>query len=354
VLTDLGLAKGDRVVIWAVNRPEWGLAYLGALHAGIVLVPLDVRSQPDFAAKIARRTRAKAVLASTQTAGLAAGLGLPVISIEAIPDLARDADPLPEVEIAASDLVEVVFTSGTTGEPKGAIITHANLAANADTLGTVFPFQKDERLLSILPLSHLFEQTCGFLAPLLYGCSIVYPVSRQPAVLIRTFRDFRVTMLLVVPAGLKLLNNAIERKVDSSGKRALFERLHRWAAHLPRPLRRLLFRSVLTQFGGAFRTLAVGAAALETDLANRWIEMGFDVLQGYGATELSPVVSFTHPQRNRLGTVGQAIPGVELRIGPDGEVLARGANVFAGYWEDPEATAAAIDADGFYQTGDIG
>ena len=354
VLADAGLRKGDRVIIWAVNRPEWGLAYLGALHAGIVLVPLDVRSQPDFAAKIARRTRAKAVLASTQTAGLAEGLGLPVISIETIPDLARDAEPLLAVEIVPSDLVEVVFTSGTTGEPKGAMITHANLAANADTLGQVFPFQNDERLLSILPLSHLFEQTCGFLAPLLYGCSIVYPVSRQPAVLMRTFRDFRVTMLLVVPAGLKLLNNAIERKVDATGKRVLFEKLHRWAARLPRPLRRLLFRSVLTQFGGRFRTLAIGAAALETDLATRWMEMGFEVLQGYGATELSPVVSFTHPDRNRLGTVGQAIPGVELRIGPDGEVLARGANVFAGYWEDPGATAAAIDAEGFYHTGDIG
>jgi long-chain acyl-CoA synthetase len=354
VFVGMGLRKGDRVVIWAVNRPEWCLAYLGALHAGIVLVPLDVRSQPDFAAKIARRTRASAVLASAATAGLAAGLGLPVISIEAIPDLARDAEPLPPVDVTPNDLVEVVFTSGTTGEPKGAMITHANLAANADTLGTVFPFGDDERLLSILPLSHLFEQTCGFLAPLLYGCSIVYPVSRQPAVLIRTFRDFRVTMMLVVPAGLKLLNNAIERKVDASGRRRAFERLHRWASHVPRPLKRLLFRSLLSQFGGRFRTLAIGAAALETDLATRWVDMGFDVLQGYGATELSPVVAFTHPQRNRLGTVGQAIPGVELRIGPDGEVLARGPNVFAGYWEDPEATAAAIDADGFYHTGDIG
>ena len=354
VLADHGLEQGDRVVIWAVNRPEWGLAYLGAVHAGIVLVPLDVRSQPDFAARIARRTRAKAVLASTQTAGLAEGLGLPVIAIEAIPDLARQAEPLPPATVEPNDLVEVVFTSGTTGEPKGAMITHANLASNADTLGQVFPFQEDERLLSILPLSHLFEQTCGFLAPLLYGCSIVYPISRQPAVLMRTFRENRVTMLLVVPAGLKLLNNAIERKVDAAGKRALFERLHGWAAHLPRPLKRLLFRSVLSQFGGKFRTLAVGAAALETELAQRWIDMGFTVLQGYGATELSPVVAFTHPQRNRLGTVGQAIPGVELRIGPDGEVLARGPNVFAGYWEDPAATAAAIDADGFYHTGDIG
>jgi long-chain acyl-CoA synthetase len=354
VFTDLGLERGDRVLIWAVNRPEWGLAFLGAVHAGIVLVPLDVRSAPDFAVKVARRTRAKAVLASQLTEPLVEGLELPVILIESLPDRAREVEPLPAAEVGPDELVEVVFTSGTTGEPKGAMITHRNLASNASQLLKVFPFRDDERLLSILPLSHLFEQTCGFIAPLLAGASIVYPVSRQPAVLIRTFRDFGVTMLLVVPAGLKLLDNAIERKVDAGGKRATFERLHRLARHLPRPLKRLLFRPVLAGFGGKFRTLAIGAAALETDVANRWQEMGFDVLQGYGATELSPVVSFTHPKRNRLGTVGEPIPGVEVRIGDDGEVIVHGPNVFAGYWEDPEATAAVLDDDGSYHTGDIG
>jgi long-chain acyl-CoA synthetase len=353
-LTDLGLERGDRVLIWAVNRPEWGLAFLGAVHAGIVLVPLDVRSAPDFALKVAQRTRAKAVLASRQTEPLVEGLDLPVLLIETLPDRARDVEALPAADVGPDDLVEVVFTSGTTGEPKGAMITHRNLTSNATMLQTVFPFRDDERLLSILPLSHLFEQTCGFTAPLFAGASIVYPVSRQPAVLIRTFRDFGVTMLLVVPAGLKLLDNAIERKVEAGGKRATFERLHRLARHLPRPLKRLLFRPVLAGFGGKFRTLAIGAAALETDLARRWQDMGFDVLQGYGATELSPVVSFTHPKRNRLGTVGEPIPGVEVRIGDDGEVLVRGPNVFAGYWEDPESTAAVLDGDGFYHTGDMG
>jgi long-chain acyl-CoA synthetase len=354
ILTAAGLERGDRVLIWAVNRPEWPLAFFGAVYAGIVLVPVDVRSQPDFVAKIARRTRAKMVLASAQTKALAEGVGLSVTLIEALPDLAREAAPLPEREIGAGDLVEVVFTSGTTGEPKGAMLTHANLMANATALRQVFPFQADERLLSILPLSHMFEQTCGLIAPFLAGASIVYPVSRQPAVLMRTFREYRVTMLLIVPAGLKLLDGAIGRKVNAAGKRASFERLHRIARHLPRPLKRLLFRPVLSQFGGRFRTLAVGAAALEEDLANRWTDMGFDVLQGYGATELSPAVSFTRPSRNRIGTVGEAVPGVEIRIAADGEVLVRGASVFAGYWEDPEATAAAIDAEGFYHTGDIG
>jgi long-chain acyl-CoA synthetase len=354
VLADQGLERGDRILIWGVNRPEWALGFLGALFAGIVLVPLDVRSQADFVAKIALRTRARLVLASTQTAPMAADLGLPVLLIESLPDRARGATPLPTPPIAPNDLVEVVFTSGTTGEPKGAMLTHANLVANATALRTVFPFQDDERLLSILPLSHMFEQTCGLLAPFLAGASIVYPVSRQPAVLMRTFREFRVTMLLIVPAGLKLLDSAIARKVDASGRRPTFERLHRIAPRLPRFLKRLIFRSVIVGFGGRFRTLGIGAAALEEDLANRWADMGFDVLQGYGATELSPVATFTRPSRNRIGTVGEAVPGVEIRIAEDGEVQVRGPNVFAGYWEDPDTTAASIDGDGFYHTGDIG
>src|SRR3990170_1625536 len=270
VLTDMGLERGDRVLIWGVNRPEWSIGFFGALFAGIVLVPLDVRSQPDFVAKIAQRTRAKLVLASTQTAPAAQALNLPVVLIESLPDRARGVDPLPTPQISASDLVEVVFTSGTTGEPKGAMLTHGNLMTNANALRAVFPFKPDERLLSILPLSHMFEQTCGLTAPFLAGASIVYPVSRQPAVLMRTFRDFRVTMLLIVPAGLKLLDSAIQRKVDAGGKRASFERLHRIARHLPRALKRLLFRPVISGFGGRFRTVAVGAGALEEDLANRW------------------------------------------------------------------------------------
>jgi long-chain acyl-CoA synthetase len=354
VLSEQGLERGDRVLIWGVNRPEWSIGFFGALFAGLVLVPLDVRSQPEFVAKVAQRTRAKLVLASTQTAPMADGLGLPVVLIESLPDRARRAEPLPTPSVAASDLVEVVFTSGTTGEPKGAMLTHGNLVANANALETVFPFQPDERLLSILPLSHMFEQTCGLIAPFLVGASIIYPVSRQPAVLIRTFREFRVTMLLIVPAGLKLLDSAIQRKVDASGRHDVFERLHRIAPHLPRFLKRLLFRPVISQFGGRFRTLAIGAAALEEDLANRWTDMGFDVLQGYGATELSPAVAFTRPSRNRIGTVGEAVPGVEIRIAEDGEIQVRGPSVFAGYWEDPDATRAAIDDERFYHTGDIG
>lgn len=354
VLADEGIEPGDRVIIWAVNRPEWGIAFIGAVHAGAVLVPLDFRTAGDFAAQVAHRTGAKLVLASAQTAPQAVALGLPVVLVETLPDRARTADPLGTPKLAPDDLLEIVFTSGTTGDPKGAMLTHGNLVSNARSLLQVFKLEPNERLLSVLPLSHLFEQTVGFLTPLLAGASVVYPISRQPSVLVRTFREFRATMLLIVPQGLKLLDNAIERRVDATGKRATFEKLHRWARRLPRRARRILFRPVLGQFGGRLRTIAVGGAAMDVDLADRWTEMGLEVLQGYGATEMAPVMTFTRPERNRVGTVGEAIPGVEIRIAEDGEVLARGPNRFAGYWQDPDATAAAIDPEGWYHTGDLG
>jgi long-chain acyl-CoA synthetase len=354
LLRKSGIQPGDRVIVWAVNRPEWGIAAFSVLWAGGVVVPLDVRSLPDLAAKVAERTGAKLVLASEQTVVQARALRLPVMLVEQLPDRARSGDPLDPPTLAVDSLAEIVFTSGTTGEPKGVMLSHGNLASNARALVEVFHFRRGERLLSVLPLSHMFEQTCGLLAPLAAGVSVVYPVSRQPAVLIRTFRDFRATMLLIVPQGLKLLDKAIERKVDQTGRRATFERLHGWARRLPRPGRRVLFRPVLSQFGGKLRTVAVGGAAMDPALAGRWTEMGIDVLQGYGATEMSPVVCFTRAARNRIGTVGEAVPGVEARVAPDGEVVVRGPNRFIGYWENREATAAVVDGEGWYHTGDLG
>src|SRR5262245_14380972 len=354
VLRDAGVGEGDRAIIWAVNRPEWGIAFLAVAHAGGVAVPLDVRHTVDFGRKIVAQTDAKVVIASRQTEASATQLGLPIVWIETLPDNARRAAPLPPAPVTRDTMAEIVFTSGTTGEPKGAMLTHGNLVSNATTMTRVMSFDDSDRLLSVLPLSHLYEQVLGFLAPLVVGASIVYPVSRQPAVLIRTFRDFRVSVLLIVPQGLRLLDAAIERRVDQGGKRASFDRAHRLAKRAPRWLRRLLFRPVLSEFGGRLHTIGVGASALDLEVAERWTEMGIDVLQGYGATEMGPVVSFTRPARNVLGTVGEPIPGVEVRIAEDGEILARGPGRFLGYWQNAEATAAAIDADGWYHTGDLG
>ena len=348
-----GVEPGDRVLLWAVNRPEWSISFLAAMWAGAVVVPLDFRSTDEFAAKVAAQTRSKLILAALPTLKMASRLELPALAIESLVDRARHNAPLPRPSVDPDTLAEVVFTSGTTGDPKGVMLSHRNIASNAASLRSVVPLGPETRLLSILPLSHMYGLNPGMLAPLLAGALVVYPTSLQPPVLARTFRENRVTMLLAVPQIVKLLNNAVERRVDAAGKRATFERLHAIARHLPLPLRRLLFRPVLKGFGGAIRYLAVGAASMNPTIARRWEEMGVESLQGYGATELSPVVSFTRIERNRVGTVGEVIPGVEVRFADDGEVLVRGPNVFQGYWERPDATAAVLQ-DGWYHTGDHG
>jgi long-chain acyl-CoA synthetase len=353
-LKDSGLKKGDRVLIWGVNRPEYGIAFLAALRLGAVLVPLEANYAAEFAQKIAQRTRASGAIVSSQTLERAKTLGLPLHQMEVLPDLARECPPLEKVAVTGDDLAEVVFTSGTTGDPKGAMLTHRNILSNAIAATQIFPIGPKMRLLSFLPLSHMFEQLGGFFCVLLAGASVIYPTSRQPAVVRRTFKDRKVSMVLITPAVVKSLMLAIERSAEAQGKKKLFETLRRVARHLPMPLRRVVFFSVHRQFGGRFRYIISGGAALDPALGESWRELGIDVIQGYGTTECSPGLTFNRVELNRLGSVGTPLPGVEIKIAADGEVLARGANVFKGYWENEEATRAVLDKDGWYHTGDLG
>ena len=353
-LKDTGLSKGDRVVIWGVNRPEYGIAFLAALRLGAILVPLDANSMPDFAQKIAQRTRSSAAIVSAQTLARAKALGLPLHEMERLPDLARRCAPLEKADLTGDDLAEIVFTSGTTGEPKGAMLTHRNVLSNAIAATQIFPIGPKQRLLSFLPLSHMFEQLGGFFTVMLAGASVIYPTSRQPAVVRRTFKERKVSMVLITPAVVKSLMLAIERNAEAQGKKELFEKLRRVARHLPMAVRRVLFFSVHRQFGGRFRYIVSGGAALDPALGESWRELGIDVIQGYGTTECSPGLTFNRVELNRLGSVGTPLPGVQVKVAEDGEVLARGPNVFKGYWENEEATRAVLDQDGWYHTGDLG
>jgi long-chain acyl-CoA synthetase len=351
-LRTAGIGPGDRVLIWAVPRPEWGIASLGVQWAQAISVPVDVRSTDELTAKLAAQTRPKLVLASFPTLKAASRLELPVITVESLVDRAPASAPMERPTIDPDGLAEIVFTSGSTGQPKGVMLSHRNIVSNSVSLQGVVPLGTETRVLSILPLSHMYGMNPGFLAPLIAGAMIVYPTSLQPSVLARTFREQHVTMLLAVPQVLKLLDNAIQRRVDASGRHDLFERLHSIGRHLPVALRRILFWQVIHQMG-SLRYVALGGAPLNPLLAQRWEEMGVTALQGYGATEMSPVISMTRLDANRIGTVGQPIPGVEVRIAPDGEVIARGPNVFKGYWERPEITETVLQ-EGWYHTGDLG
>jgi long-chain acyl-CoA synthetase len=353
-LQSRGIRQGDRVVLWAPNMPEWVQLYFGCHKAGAVIVPLDVRSAPDFVDAVIQRTDPRLVVLSRITARSEHEISAPTIQLELLDrELPAETELLEPVAVEPHDLAEIMFTSGTTGDPKGVMLTHHNIIS--DMLGAERCLKADPsfRLLSLLPLSHMLEQTVGLLMPLHGGARIVYPVSRQPSVLFRTIGEYHVTMMIVVPQALQLFLNSIEREARRQGREHLLERLFAIAPKLPVPGRRLLFRSIHQKLGGSLRHLICGGAYLDPALALRWELMGVTVLQGYGATEASPIITGDRHDLRKLGAVGTPIPGVQVRIAEDGEILAHGDIIFPGYWQNPEATAAALE-DGWYHTGDLG
>jgi long-chain acyl-CoA synthetase len=365
-LRALGLQPGDRILTWSPSTPELPATYLGAIRAGLVIVPLDVRMSADAIGGIVRASDAKRLILGTGRdapdpnefgLGEIATTGVEVVG--AAPDVA--GGPLPtgwEAQVAAwprpqpGDLVELIFTSGTTGTPKGVMLAHDNLVASNGTFHRIIP-PLEHRIVSLLPLSHLLEQAVGLFYALSVGASVLYVRSRNPRVIFESLREHRVTSMIVVPQVLDLFWSAIEREVEKTGRTQLFDRLRSIARRLPMAARRLLFRRVHAQLGGSFRLFVSAGAFLPPALQQAWEDMGVTVLQGYGATETG-TGSCTTLEDHGLGTVGRPPEGIEMRLAPDGEVQFRGPSLFKGYWNAPELTAAAFTEDGWYKTGDIG
>jgi long-chain acyl-CoA synthetase len=351
-LHDHGIGKGDRVVVWAPNSPWWVAAFFGLERVGAVCVPLDIRSAPDFVSNVVAQSKPKFALVSALTRE-AWGQEIPSCTLEEMArELGSTAKPWQE-PVTPSDIAELMFTSGTTGAPKGVVLTHHNITANAAGVAQVIPDLPYFRLLSILPLSHMFEQTVGLVLPLNRGASVFYPASRQSSILFRAFAEQHITTVLAVPQALQLFIDAIERQVRKSGREATWQRLNMLAVHLPRPARRLLFRSVHRRLGGDLEFFVSGGAAIEPELVGRWNLLGIPIVQGYGATETSPVITATSLTDTDPQSVGRPVPGVTLHLAPDGEVLVHGPNVALGYWNNSGATAESF-SDGWYRTGDLG
>ena len=353
MLQQRGLGKGDQAVLWGPNCPQWVLAFFGCIRAGVVLVPLDVRSAPDYVERVLSRTEAAVAFTSRFTPRGDVDLGIPEIAFEELEGLIEGLPQPQEVEIAPDDLAEIMFTSGTTGDPKGVMLTHRNLLANIEGVCQYINCPPESRLLSILPLSHMYEQMGGLFIALRSGASVTYPTSRQPTVLSRTMRERKITILLLVPQGLELLMNGIEREVRRQGKEALWNKLLKVAEKTPFGLRRKLFRRVHQQFGGKLDFIVSGGAALDYDLGRKWELLGVKIIQGYGTTEAAPVISNHTIHERRFDSTGRPLPNVEVKISEDGEIMARGDNITPGYWRAPEETAAVFDGD-WYLTGDLG
>jgi len=362
-LTAAGVRQGDKVVFFCENRPEWIVAFWGCLLGGVVVVPIDYRSSPDFLLRVSRIVAAKVILVGQDVPPLTETREARVWRLH---ELEWDDGQPPQVSIGRDDIAEIIFTSGATAEPKGVLITHRNVLAN------IVPVEREVlkyrrwgrpffplRFLNLLPLSHMFGQAMAtFIPPMLPGV-VVFMRGYNPGEIENQIRSRRVSVLVSVPKILDVLREHVARITSergtpdrgapelklgpTSGGNAYVRIAKRWWRH----------RHVHRLFGWKFWAFVVGAAPLEGDLEAFWGELGFAVIQGYGLTETAPIVSLNHPFGTKRGSVGKAIAGVEVKIAPDGEILVRGDNVTTGYFNAADETARAFE-DGWFHTGDVG
>ncbi len=374
-----GVGPGTRVGLQSENRPEWGIAYLAILETGAVVVPLDAMLQAREVGEILTAAGAAHCVASARALPLIQQVresrmpGLRLIGLDERDGLPCLADALREFAgapalpptAAPDDLAVLIFTSGTTGQAKGVMLSHMNLLSNVETVARTFEFGPADRFLSVLPLHHTFESTGGLLCPLRVGASVAYARGLKSNELREDIRTSGATLFIGVPLLYEKLLAAIHKGIDDAPlprkllahallgvTRALRVTTGRRVGHtLMRPLREAAGL-------GRLRMFVSGASPLPTEVFWGFCDLGWPILEGYGLTECSPVVVANRPDHPFPGAVGWPLPGIEVRIVDpdefgDGEIAVRGPNVMLGYYGMPEVTAEAI-RDGWFFTGDLG
>lgn len=355
-----GIASSDRVMLWGENSAQWIAAFLGCVLRGVAVVPMDDAASPDFASRVFDQVQAKLLVCSRQHASRTPASSTLILQDLAVAHLdSRPAVP-PTVAVGRQDILEIVFTSGTTADPHGVVITHGNVLANIAPLEReIRAYLKYERwvhpvrFLNLLPLSHIFGQFLGmFLPPLLAG-TVIFQQELKPSEVSNTIRRERVSVLVSVPRVLQSLKQKVERDLEDHGKIAIFRKrfadakekhfVHRW----------WIFRAIRRQFGWKFWAFISGGAALDSETEEFWGRLGYAVIQGYGLTETTSLISVNHPFRLGKGSIGKVLPGREVKLAPDGEILVRGGGVASGYWGQGGVSPISDD-EGWYRTGDIG
>jgi long-chain acyl-CoA synthetase len=398
-LASLGVRRGDRIAVISENRPEWVIADSAMIRLGAVnvsLYPTLTAKQIEFmmsdsgasmaivsnamqlskVLKIAPNLPAlrKIILFSGAAAEEAQDRVIPYQEVMTAGERFQSEHPRHVEESAAAvrpdDILTIIYTSGTTGNPKGVVLTHDNLATNMKASAASIPFNHEDTLLSFLPLCHSYERMAGYYTAMACGVMIAYAESIESVQ--ENLLEVRPTVMTTVPRLFERIYNKMMKQVAAAPRprQAVFgwavevgKRRNRelaaggvsaWTAVQDRVATALVFSKVRARVGGRLRFFVSGGAALPRELGLFFDAVGIRILEGYGMTESSPVISVNRLGAHRFGTVGFPIPGVEVRIAEDGEILARGPNVMRGYWNAPEATAEAIDADGWLHTGDVG
>ena len=347
-LERLGLRVGDRVVLWAPSGLRTPVYLFALWKLGAIVVPFDRHMNPLAVEAILKSVEPRlVVLGYEQRPAWVPDEGA-VEWWEPVPASASEHWQVPDEELAG-----ILFTSGTTGQPKGCMISHANLCSQVAAFTSRISLDEHSRLGSILPLSHLFELTCGLLYPLSRGSAIHYIPSRRGSMVVRVLAEQRVTHMMAVPQLLSLMGNALEQRLRSKLPPPVYRALTGLAERMPMPIRRGMFFMVHRQIGGSLKLMAAGGAALQLETQRLWELLGVDVIQGYGTSECSPVIACGEPRRTPPGSVGRPLPGVQARLSPEGELQVKGPNVMRGYWRDPRRTAEVLTDDGWFSTGDL-
>lgn len=343
------ISAGDRVLFWGENSPEWIAALYGCLLRGAIVVPLDLKSAPDFVARVQEQVSAKLLLSDDPQ---------PQIDVPRLPlgNLAdaianHSSQPYTAHTVKPDDLIEIVFTSGTTAEPKGVCLTHRNLLTNLAPIEKEFrKYARWERLfhplrfLCLLPLSHVFGQLMGIFVPQILGAEVYFRESYKPSQIISEIKKQRINAVVTVPRVLETLREKVINEVSSEQLAAAEGRhfIRNWWT----------FRRVRRSFGLRFWAFITGGATLEADTESFWRRLGYAVVQGYGMTETASLASLSHPFRTRHGSIGKPVKGQELKLSENGEILVRGDNVSPGYWN--RGIQPLADEQGWIHTGDIG
>jgi long-chain acyl-CoA synthetase len=349
-----GLTKGDRIMIVAPNQPRWVELFLGAQLLGVIVVPVDATSNAHTVQTFAAQTkprmlfRGRAVLSDLE-------VDIETMVLEELRQ-ATDEQPNkpPHLKLTGEEPSVIVFTSGTTAAPKGVVLTQPTILANVEGVRAAFKLKPSWRFLSILPLSHMYELTIGCLTLLSAGCGIFYVAHITPSAIARGLKEYRITSILAVPQVVTLFLQRIRQTAAAQGQTKKLEHALHVARVLPMWLRRLLFRKVHQQLGGALRFVNTGGAPMPPDVARTWERLGIKVVQGYGLTETAPVLTLNSLKHRQAGSPGRPLPNLEIRIGNDGEIEARGPSVFHEYWHNKTATKDAFTSDGWFKTGDVG
>lgn len=353
----------SKILFWGLNCPEYALALLSCFSTNRTAVPIDWRNSVETILGVIEKTRPKFAFVSKYFRhDFLSDQNIKVYYIEDLFEaINKSGFKIKDIQQILNskeytnpeNIVEIVFTSGTTGKPKGVIMKQKNLLANLKAVQSFLPDHNNPKTISILPLSHMLEQVAGLLLPLSRGTTIHYLPRINSFRLLQAFSEYQPTHLVFVPQLLKIFWEKIEDRANSNGQLEKLSFLLKISAYLPISMRKLIFSKVHNSFGGNLEFIACGGAPLDKRIGEIWMNLGIPVIEGYGTTEATAVSTINNFASPKLGTVGKPIPGVEIHLDKNGEIYIRGESLTSGYYEDPQKTNLAFTGDG-YKTGDIG